>query len=90
RQVLHLRAQAGHAPDLAASRTLRQTLAQVLREAIGERRDLLGLFVAFDRDALDGHDAAFVDQPALGSNDSGRFTLYWLQPQPGQLQAVPG
>ncbi|NIE74804.1 methyl-accepting chemotaxis protein [Pantoea sp. Ap-967] len=88
RQVLHLRTQAGS--DLAASRQLRQTLAQVLREAIGERHDLLGLFVAFDRNALDGHDAAFVDQPALGSNDSGRFTLYWLQPQPGQFQAVPG
>nr|WP_223279192.1 methyl-accepting chemotaxis protein [Pseudomonas putida] len=88
RQVLHLRAQAG--TDLVAARALRQTLAQVLREAIGERRDLLGLFVAFDRNALDGHDGAFIDQPALGSNDSGRFTLYWLQPQPGQLQAVPG
>lgn len=88
RQILHLRGQAG--TDLAASRALRQTLAQVLREAIGERSDLLGLFVAFDRNALDGHDAAFTDQPAYGGNDSGRFTLYWLQPHPGQLQAVPG
>ncbi len=88
RQVLHLRERSD--PGLDAARALRQTLAQVLREAIGERSDLLGLFVAFEPNALDGHDAAFVDQPALGSNDSGRFTLYWLQPQPGQLQAVPG
>ncbi|WEK28871.1 MAG: methyl-accepting chemotaxis protein [Candidatus Pseudomonas phytovorans] len=88
RQVLHLRGQTR--TDLASSRALRQDLAQVLRAAIAERRDLLGLFVAFDQNALDGRDAAFIDQPDLGSNDSGRFTLYWLQPQPGQLQAVPG
>ncbi len=88
RQLLHLRAQAGK--DLAASRALRQTLVQVLREAIDERPELLGLFVAFAPDALDGQDAAFVGQPAFGANDSGRFTLYWLRPQAGQLQAVSG
>ncbi|MBK4987155.1 methyl-accepting chemotaxis protein [Pseudomonas sp. S36] len=87
RQVLHLRAQAGK--DEASARALRQSLTQVLRDAIGARSDVLGLFVLFNPNALDGHDAAFTNQPALGSNDTGRFNLYWIQPQPGQLQAVP-
>jgi len=88
RQILHLRAQAG--TDLASARALRRDIDQVLHDAIDTRGELLGLFVIFKADALDGHDAAFAGQAALGSNESGRFTQYWLRSHAGQLQAVSG
>ena len=87
-QVLYLRARAGK--DAASARALRQELSEVLRETVSGHGELLGLFVAFEPNALDGRDADFVGQQALGSNDRGRFALYWLQPSLGQLQAVPG
>nr|WP_229636176.1 methyl-accepting chemotaxis protein [Pseudomonas syringae] len=87
RQILQLRAQA--ASDPVAARDLRAAIAKVLRDAISERSELLGLFVAFEPNALDGRDAEFVGQLAQGSNDSGRYTLYWVQPKAGQLQALP-
>lgn len=85
RQVMHLRQRTGIAPA-----ELRRDLAQVLRDALAGRPELLGLFITFEPNALDGHDADFLGQLNLGSNDKGRFALYWLQPGPGQLQAVPG
>jgi methyl-accepting chemotaxis protein len=60
RQVMHLRDRADKDP--AASRALRQDLAQVLHQAITERPELLGLFVVFEPDALDGRDAEFIGQ----------------------------
>lgn len=86
RHLLHLRAQT--TSDSAAAIVMRQELSRLLHDAIGERRDVLGLFVIFEPNALDGHDADFAGQTALGGNDRGRFTQYWLQPTPGQLQAV--
>ena len=72
RHLLHLRAQT--ISDYAAAIVMRQELSRLLHDAIGERRDLLGLFVIFERNALDGHDADFAGQTALGGNDRGRFT----------------
>ena len=66
---------------------LRQALTRQTRLALGNNPDLLGLYLVFLPDALDGKDAAFVDQAALGSNETGRFSLYWSQPAPGQLEA---
>lgn len=88
RQVMHLRDSADKSP--AASRALRKDLAQVLQKALTERPELLGLFVAFEPDALDGHDTEFKGQSTLASNDSGRFSMYWLQPSPGKLEMIPG
>lgn len=88
RQVMHLRDSADKSP--AASRALRKDLAQVLQKALTERPELLGLFVAFEPDALDGHDTEFKGQSTLASNDSGRFSMYWLRPSPGKLEMIPG
>lgn len=88
RQILSSRALASS--DIIAAQALRRNLASVLHGAIAERSDLLGLFVIFEPNALDAHDAAFVGQTQLGGNDSGRFTQYWVQPQAGQLQTVSG
>lgn len=88
RYLLYLRQlqQQGH---LTRSQ-LRQELSTQLHQALIDKPDLLGLYVIFEPDALDGADAGFTDQAAMGSNETGRFSLYWVQSKPGELQAVIG
>jgi methyl-accepting chemotaxis protein len=69
---------------------LRHELSTQLRQALIDKPDLLGLYVIFEPDALDGADAGFAAKPDLGSNETGRFSLYWVQSKPGELQAVIG
>ena len=69
---------------------LRQELTTQLHQALIDKPDLLGLYVVFEPDALDGADSGFVDKADLGSNEKGRFSLYWVQSKPGELQAVIG
>lgn len=61
-----------------------------MRKALEQRPDLLGLYLVFQPDALGGRDSDFRGRNDLGSNDAGRFSVYWLQAKPGELQAVPG
>lgn len=88
RQLLYLQAKQGE--GVTAARQLRQEFSQIMQAALVHRPELLGLFVVFEPNALDGQDAAFTGQQDLGSNELGRFALYWLQPKAGQLQAVLG
>ncbi len=69
---------------------LRQALNTQLHQALIDKPDLLGLYVIFEPDALDGADSGFADQADMGSNETGRFSLYWVQSKPGELQAVIG
>ncbi|MVW85020.1 methyl-accepting chemotaxis protein [Pseudomonas sp. PB101] len=69
---------------------LRQELSTQLHQALIDKPDLLGLYVIFEPGGLDGSDADFVHQTELGSNETGRFALYWVQSKPGELQAVIG
>lgn len=69
---------------------LRGRLTSELRKALEQRPELLGLFLIFQPNALDGQDDQFRSQIDRGSNDSGRFALYWLQAKPGELQAISG
>jgi methyl-accepting chemotaxis protein len=88
RYLLYLRQL--HAKGSLTRQQLREQLVTQVHQALIDKPDLLGLYVIFEPDALDGADQDFANQPALGSNDSGRFTLYWVQSQPGDLQAVIG
>ncbi|MGF6691461.1 methyl-accepting chemotaxis protein [Metapseudomonas resinovorans] len=88
RHLLYLRERAARGEMSAEA--LRAELAGELRKAVEQRADLLGLFLIFQPDALDGRDSDFRGRGDLGSNDAGRFALYWLQAKPGELQAVPG
>jgi methyl-accepting chemotaxis protein len=88
RYLLYLR-QLQHQGHLTRPQ-LRQELSTQLRQALIDKPDLLGLYVIFEPDALDGADSGFVDQAAMGSNETGRFSLYWVQSKPGELQAVIG
>ena len=88
RYLLYLR-QLQHQGNLTRPQ-LRQALSTQLHQALIDKPDLLGLYVIFEPDALDGADASFVDQAVMGSNETGRFSLYWVQSKPGELQAVIG
>ncbi|WXL26840.1 methyl-accepting chemotaxis protein [Ectopseudomonas mendocina] len=77
RQVLHQRDQALNLG--MDDEALRASLNQQVKEALQANPLLLGLYVVFDTNALDGNDAAFVGRTDLGSNESGRFSAYWAQ-----------
>ncbi|HCF2342642.1 methyl-accepting chemotaxis protein [Pseudomonas paraeruginosa] len=85
RQILFLRDQAQK--RFLDAYDLREDLTRQVRTALAANPEVLGLYVVFEPNALDGKDELFVDQPALGSNDQGRFSLYWAQATPGQLES---
>ncbi|TED62184.1 methyl-accepting chemotaxis protein [Pseudomonas aeruginosa] len=85
RQILFLRDQAQK--RFLDAYDLREDLTRQVRTALAANPEVPGLYVVFEPNALDGKDELFVDQPALGSNDKGRFSLYWAQATPGQLES---
>ncbi|KRV76341.1 hypothetical protein AO738_13810 [Pseudomonas citronellolis] len=85
-QVLILRAERQR--NGSDAKVLRESLQQLLKERLQARPELLGLYLAFEPDALDGADARFARIGALGSNDSGRFAMSWSQFQPGQQEKM--
>ncbi|MBK5476307.1 methyl-accepting chemotaxis protein [Pseudomonas sp. 13B_2.1_Bac1] len=87
RQVLFLREQA-EKRFLDAFDT-REDLTRQVKAALQANPDLLGLSLVFEANALDGKDELFANQAELGSNDKGRFALYWSQPTPGKLTSMP-
>ena len=88
RYLLYLRQRAKHGE--LAPQQLRQELTRQLRQALIDKPDLLGLYVIFEANALDGADSRFAGQTELGSNEAGRYALYWVQSTPGELQPVIG
>ena len=85
RQILFLREQAEK--RFLDAFDLREDLTRQVRSSLEANPALLGLYLVFEPNALDGKDELFADQPDLGSNDAGRFALYWAQPTAGQLEA---
>jgi len=66
---------------------LREDLTRQVRSALENNRSLLGVYAVFEPNALDGKDELFADQAELGSNDKGRFSIYWAQGDNGELVA---
>src|SRR3989338_8297022 len=85
RQVLFLKDQAEK--RFLDAFDLREDLTRQVQSALQANPELLGLYVVFEPDGLDGKDGLFADQPKLGSNEKGRFALYWPQSPPGTLEA---
>jgi len=86
RQVLFLREQAEK--RFLDAFDLREDLTRQVKSALQVNPDLLGLSLVFEANALDGKDELFSGQSELGSNDKGRFALYWSQPTPGKLTSM--
>ena len=83
-QLLQLQEQ--HEQGLLSAAALRRQLIDKSAAALSRRPDLLGLYVVYEPDALDGHDRAFSDPALDAGNAAGRFALYWSQAQPGHTQ----
>ncbi|MBK5542406.1 HAMP domain-containing protein [Pseudomonas sp. TH05] len=86
RQVLFLREQAEK--RFLDAFDLREDLTRQVKSALQANPQLLGLSLVFEANALDGKDSLFTGQEELGSNDKGRFALYWSQPTPGKLTSM--
>ncbi|MCO7519741.1 MULTISPECIES: methyl-accepting chemotaxis protein [unclassified Pseudomonas] len=86
RQVLFLREQAEK--RFLDAYDLRQDMTAQVRAALQANPDLLGLSLVFEPGALDAKDKLFAGQSELGSNETGRFALYWSQPRAGQLTSM--
>lgn len=70
---------------------LRAELTRQARASLAGNPDVIGLYLVFQPNALDQQDSQYLGQDAMGSNESGRFSLYWSQPSPGtlELEAMP-
>ncbi|WP_103102945.1 methyl-accepting chemotaxis protein [Pseudomonas sp. LFM046] len=85
RQVLFLKEQAEK--RFLDAFDLREDLTRQVRTSLEANPEILGLYLVFEPNALDGKDELFAGQAELGSNDKGRFSLYWSQPSPGKLES---
>ena len=56
---------------------LREALNQSLRTAFERNGKVLGIWLAFEPNGLDGKDSEFVNDAARQSNEAGRFASYW-------------
>jgi methyl-accepting chemotaxis protein len=65
---------------------LRGELIQQARASLAGNPNVIGLYLVFQPNALDHQDGQFIGQDANGSNETGRFSLYWSQPRPGTLE----
>nr|WP_079229338.1 methyl-accepting chemotaxis protein [Pseudomonas putida] len=70
---------------------LRAELTRQAHASLAGNPDVIGLYLVFQPNALDHLDSQFIGQENSGSNESGRFSLYWSQPTPGtlELEAMP-
>lgn len=61
------------------SRLLRKDLNISLGTVMQRRQDILGVWLTFERDALDAQDHNFINDVDTASNDQGRFGSYWVR-----------
>lgn len=57
---------------------LRRKVVEEMGGLLAAHSELLGIFALFDAQGMDGNDVAFQGREDLGSNKSGRFSLYLL------------
>ena len=74
--------QAANLRNLAAQRgltaaTLREELIQSLKTTFDHNPQLLGLWLLYEPNALEGKDSEFLNDAARGSNEKGRFASGW-------------
>ncbi len=74
-QVKDLRNLAGKRSLDAAA--LREELNHSLKTAFDRNSKVLGIWLSFEPNALDGKDSEFVNDAARVSNEKGRFSSYW-------------
>ena len=78
---------------LAAKRSLdagalREELNQSLKTAFERNDKVLGIWLAFEPNGLDGEDSEFVNDAARQSNEAGRFATYWSRAAGSALNTI--
>ncbi|MFD0389504.1 cache domain-containing protein [Tistrella bauzanensis] len=61
----------------------------VLRNVLDHYTAFNGTYSAWEPDALDGNDRAFIGAQAMGSDATGRFLPYWTRGQDGRIAIQP-
>ncbi|AZE50630.1 Methyl-accepting chemotaxis sensor/transducer protein [Pseudomonas chlororaphis] len=74
-QINDLRAMAGKRSLDAAA--LREELNHSLKTAFERNTKVLGIWLAYEPNALDGKDSEFANDAGRASNEAGRFASYW-------------
>jgi len=74
-QINDLRTMAGKRSLDAA--TLREELNHSLKTAFERNTKVLGIWLAYEPNALDGKDSEFANDAGHASNEAGRFASYW-------------
>ncbi|MFO2462550.1 methyl-accepting chemotaxis protein [Pseudomonas sp. 15FMM2] len=68
--------------------TLREELNQRIKTAFERNTKVLGIWLSFEPDALDGKDSEFIGDKLRASNEAGRFSSYWSRAGGENLNTV--
>ncbi|WAH57819.1 methyl-accepting chemotaxis protein [Pseudomonas silvicola] len=85
-QIIGLRSLAGRRGLSPAA--LREDINQAIKAIFDRNPRVLGVWAAFEPQALDGHDADFVNDDKRSSNQSGRYAPYWSRANGTALNTV--
>ncbi len=67
---------------------LREELNLSLKTAFERNDKVLGIWLAFEPNGLDGKDSEFVNDAARQSNEAGRFATYWSRAAGSSLNTI--
>ncbi|WP_164880945.1 methyl-accepting chemotaxis protein [Aestuariirhabdus litorea] len=68
------------------STDLREGINLVLQRALTQYTNFLGIYLVFEKDALDGQDSSFIEDAERGANETGRISVYWARdPEKGVI-----
>ena len=67
---------------------LREELNQSLKTAFERNDKVLGIWLAFEPNGLDGKDNEFANDAARQSNEAGRFATYWSRAAGASLNTI--
>ncbi|KJZ11930.1 hypothetical protein TW85_16245 [Marinomonas sp. S3726] len=72
-----------------AQNQLRDNFNGILKSALKDRPEILGVYTLWEPNALDNQDEKYQDQNHLGYDASGRFIPYWTRSNLGKPQVDP-
>ncbi|MDY7566289.1 methyl-accepting chemotaxis protein [Pseudomonas sp. RTC3] len=85
-QVVDIRTMAGHRSLDAAA--LREELNHSLGTVFERNTGVLGIWLSFEPNALDGRDTEFANDAKHSANEVGRFSSYWSRADDTSLNTV--
>ncbi|CAM2817238.1 methyl-accepting chemotaxis sensory transducer with Cache sensor [Pseudomonas gessardii] len=68
--------------------TVREELNQRIKTTFERNTKVLGIWLSFEPNGLDGKDSEFVNDKLHGSNEAGRFSSYWSRAGGESLNTV--